>query len=138
MLTKIIYVSTRATRDVQLQKQEHVDIRKSSERNNSHEDITGILIATRSHFIQVLEGEAEDLEKVFSRIKKDERHYKVALKSDRLIKRRLFGSWAMNVVHIDSIAGVLYGYRFDLLDMDPYAMTYSAIAELIKLSGPRD
>lgn len=137
MLSKIIYISTRATTDYQAQKQENQDIQQSSWANNTDTDVTGLLVATNRHFIQILEGDAVRINALFESIKTDARHTRVELKASRLIEKRMFGGWAMNVIQINSIAAVIYGYRFDRLDIDPYALTYSAIAELIELSGSR-
>ena len=46
----------------------------SSTENNAKNEVTGILIATKTHFLQVLEGEFEALNKTFDRISRDDRH----------------------------------------------------------------
>lgn len=71
-------------------------ILETSTRNNSANGITGVLIATKSHFLQVLEGEFEPLNETFERISRDPRHDKIQLISFAEIEQRRFGEWAMH------------------------------------------
>lgn len=68
----------------------------SSTRNNPVEGITGVLIATETHFLQVLEGEYDALNATFERIARDTRHDTVRLISFTELEERQFGDWAMN------------------------------------------
>ena len=68
----------------------------SSTRNNSANGITGVLIATKTHFLQILEGEFEALNATFQRISSDSRHDKIQLISFTEIEERKFGEWAMH------------------------------------------
>jgi hypothetical protein len=71
-------------------------ILSSSTKNNSTNGITGVLIATRTHFLQILEGEFEALNATFQRISSDTRHDKIQLISFTGIEEREFGKWAMH------------------------------------------
>jgi hypothetical protein len=68
----------------------------SSTRNNPGEGITGVLVTTETHFLQVLEGEFEALNATFERIARDPRHDTVQLISFKEIEERRFGDWAMH------------------------------------------
>jgi hypothetical protein len=68
----------------------------SSSRNNPENDITGVLVATETHFLQILEGEFEALNATFERIARDTRHDTVQLLSFTEIKERQFADWAMH------------------------------------------
>jgi len=68
----------------------------SSTRNNAENGITGVLVATETHFLQVLEGEFEALNAAFERIARDTRHNTVQLISFTEIEERKFGEWAMH------------------------------------------
>jgi hypothetical protein len=68
----------------------------SSSRNNPGNDITGVLVATETHFLQVLEGEFEALNQTFERIARDTRHDTVQLISFTELEEREFGEWAMH------------------------------------------
>ena len=68
----------------------------SSSRNNPENDITGVLVATETHFLQILEGEFEALNATFERIARDTRHDTVQLISFTEIEERQFADWAMH------------------------------------------
>jgi hypothetical protein len=71
-------------------------ILESSTRNNPENDITGALVATETHFLQVLEGEFEALNATFERIARDNRHDTLQLISFTEINERQFADWAMH------------------------------------------
>ena len=68
----------------------------SSARNNSANDITGVLVVTETHFLQVLEGPFEPLNATFERISHDKRHEGTQLISFTEIEERKFTEWAMH------------------------------------------
>ena len=68
----------------------------SSARNNSTNGITGVLVVTETHFLQILEGEFEPLNATFERIARDTRHDTTQLISFIEIKERKFADWAMH------------------------------------------
>lgn len=71
-------------------------ILSSSTRNNPASDITGVLVATETHFLQVLEGEFETVNAILEQIFRDTRHEKVQLIRFAEIEERNFGEWAMH------------------------------------------
>jgi len=66
-----------------------------SETSNESCGVTGLLLASRTHFLQALEGNFEDVNSVFRRIARDERHEELSIIGFSLIDARLFGSWGM-------------------------------------------
>jgi len=68
----------------------------SSTRNNPENDITGVLVATETHFLQILEGEFKALNATFQRITRDKRHNTVQLIGFTEISERQFSDWAMH------------------------------------------
>jgi hypothetical protein len=68
----------------------------SSSRNNPDHDITGVLVVTDTHFLQVLEGPFEPLNATFERISRDTRHEETQLISFTQISERRFADWAMH------------------------------------------
>ena len=75
-----------------------LSITRESTPRNRRLNITGILLATNTHFFQVLEGEEKTLKSVFERIRKDPRHTDLELISHGPISRREFKDWAMKGV----------------------------------------
>lgn len=71
------------------------DILHTSEANNSTAGITGLLMATSSHYLQVLEGPFESINKTFMRIVKDSRHHEINLIGFTVVDARLFEGWGM-------------------------------------------
>jgi hypothetical protein len=72
----------------------------SSTRNNAANGVTGVLIATKTDFLQVLEGEFEALNATFERISRDARHDKIQLISFTEIEERRFSEWAMHGIDL--------------------------------------
>lgn len=66
-----------------------------SERNNEDLGITGTLLASEHHFLQVIEGKFEQVNKLFMTIVQDTRHHNIQLISFDLIDSRLFAGWGM-------------------------------------------
>lgn len=66
-----------------------------SEKNNETCGVTGLLLASRTHFLQALEGNFEDVNAVFRRIVRDERHAELSIIAFGVIDARLFGGWGM-------------------------------------------
>ena len=62
---------------------------------NANHGITGCLLYHKGQFIQLLEGEKEEVTALFERIKKDQRHHNVELLEQEEISERLFSDWSM-------------------------------------------
>ena len=71
------------------------DIVDRSRDLNRRNQISGALIATRTHFLQVLEGEFAPLNQTFFRIASDSRHENMELISYTQVEKRLFEGWVM-------------------------------------------
>ena len=71
--------------------------------NNLKDSIGGILLCTKSHFLQVLEGEFDKVNEAFMRIAHDPRHSNVKLISFHEVEKRLFHQWKLRVISIADI-----------------------------------
>ncbi len=76
------------------------ELAAKSARKNKSKEITGLLILSGEHFLQVLEGPAEAVNPLFHEIIKDKRHTNVTLLSYEQISRRHFADWSMHVVDL--------------------------------------
>ena len=76
---------------------------RASEERNQRDGITGILIATKTHFLQVLEGEYEPLNALFMRIARDTSHERIQLIGFTKVEERLFSRWAMHGIGVFSL-----------------------------------
>ncbi|MFT7032570.1 MAG: hypothetical protein ACJA2S_001070 [Cyclobacteriaceae bacterium] len=71
------------------------DILLKSKSRNKACNVTGILIRIEDRFIQLLEGEEEDVEKIYSSICRDIRHHHISKVLTGYRSERLFRDWAM-------------------------------------------
>ena len=71
-----------------------------SEDSNEDSGISGVLLATETHFLQVLEGGFDEINDLFMRIVRDPRHDEIRLIAFDCVESRLFGGWAMHGVGI--------------------------------------
>jgi hypothetical protein len=76
------------------------DILHTSEEHNLAHDITGIMLATNTHYLQVLEGKFEDVNAAFMNIVRDTRHDDIKLISFTVVDARLFAGWGMKGIGV--------------------------------------
>ena len=108
-MIQLIYVSTAAKR---ISKDDLQAILLTSIRFNSEKKITGLLLYDRGIFCQALEGEAEDVHALFSKILQDDRHTNIIKIFDDVIQQRDFSSWSMNCINLDYYdKKQIYGYK---------------------------
>ena len=91
-LCRVTYTS-RVARSVRFEDAEEI-ARGSAVRNDALA-VTGLLLYTPSHFIQVLEGEQAAVRSVLERIYADSRHSAIRLVLEQAIEHREFDRWAM-------------------------------------------
>jgi hypothetical protein len=85
------------------------EIETVSARRNQALGITGLLLATRSHFLQVLEGDMAAVNQVYNDIVRDDRHRDILLISYQQITEREFGQWAMKGTGVSLMGRVIAG-----------------------------
>jgi len=62
---------------------------------NARRDITGVLVFVDGVFLQVLEGEKDDVEDLMESIRRDPRHRDIKIFHEEEIDRRAFPTWRM-------------------------------------------
>jgi hypothetical protein len=92
MLSQLVYVSNRKAN---CSKEEIEKILRSCEVTNASLDITGVLLYSKTRFIQYLEGDARELLGLYDKIKGDKRHEKALIVSYGAIRSKEFPSWQM-------------------------------------------
>ena len=98
-LKRVVYVSEKTdVSDTTLK-----DIIASSKANNPEEDITGCLLSGSNSFLQLLEGPAEAINTLYSKISRDNRHKNVITLCDEKIDERLFLSWSMKLAPFENM-----------------------------------
>jgi hypothetical protein len=110
VLSQYLYISTAPT----LSRDEVDAILATSARNNPAREITGLLLYNGRNFLQLIEGEEEELVALMLRITEDPRHSGITVLDRRAIAQRTCPDWAMKRVMIaQSIAT-----RREMLDAD--------------------
>ena len=71
------------------------DIMHSSNVHNDEAEVSGILLASNTHYLQLLEGPYDRVNKTFMRIACDQRHCEIQLISFSIIDARIFDAWGM-------------------------------------------
>ncbi|MBN1667509.1 MAG: diguanylate phosphodiesterase [Anaerolineales bacterium] len=128
MLIHLIYCS--AARYL-LNQQELADLLCVGRRNNAKVDITGMLLYSQGSFFQVLEGDEQSVERLFSTIQQDPRHHSITVIVREPIASRSFSNWCMGFAEITSSeAGVLMG---DDVLADHYAFVGLGVSRARKL-----
>ncbi len=74
---------------------------KDARSNNALKDITGCLIYYDGTFVQLLEGEKQNVLELYKKIKSDDRHIDVHMFSEDDIQARAFPDWGMAYFPID-------------------------------------
>jgi len=98
MLSHLVYVSVRKEECTD----EEIDkILAACKRNNPKLDITGVLLYSKTHFLQYLEGDYKEISGLYEKIKPDTRHKNVVLITTGPIEERTFPSWEMGSKEID-------------------------------------
>jgi hypothetical protein len=98
-LKRVVYVSEKT--DVSDTTVE--DIIASSKKNNPEEDVTGCLLSGSNSFLQLLEGPADSIDTLYSKISTDNRHENVITLYDKKIDERLFLSWSMKLAPFENM-----------------------------------
>jgi Sensors of blue-light using FAD len=78
------------------------ELLKVSRVNNQAKAITGMLLYGNSSFIQVLEGNSEDIEFIYSVIQADTRHTNVTRILSGKINKRNFPDWKMGFMSVET------------------------------------
>ena len=98
-LKRVVYVSEKTNvSDTTLK-----NIIASSKKNNPEQDVTGCLLSGSNSFLQLLEGPADFIDTLYSKISKDNRHGNVVTLCDDKIDERLFLSWSMKLAPFENM-----------------------------------
>jgi hypothetical protein len=77
---------------------------------NARHHITGMLLYIQGTFLQILEGEAPEVDALYERIASDQRHRNVTLLIRQNVAERGFADWTMDYTTVDAQdAGTLAG-----------------------------
>jgi len=80
------------------------NILNKARKNNKEKNITGVLFVGSGFFMQTLEGEEEDIQEIFDKIKLDIRHNNVVIIGFSDLKKRRFENWSMACINTEIIS----------------------------------
>lgn len=95
MTYQIIYSSVGST---PMQLEDLEDLLEQAQCRNARKGITGALVYVDGHFLQILEGEREGVQKLMARISGDLRHEAVTVLQEGEIASAAFSDWNMAYV----------------------------------------
>ena len=78
-----------------LKKQDIEELLFQIREKNKRLAITGILLLIQGKFVQYIEGNSTEIDRVYSRIKKDSRHNELILLDSGKLESRQFKDWSM-------------------------------------------
>lgn len=64
--------------------------------NNEANHITGMMLFSDGSFLQVLEGEGDQMDILIKKIKRDPRHHSLVQIAAGSVEERMFGKWSMS------------------------------------------
>ena len=113
-LRRIVYTSQALK---QFSKRSLLDLLHDARAFNTIDNITGVLMHRKGNFLQVIEGESENVGDLLTRLLSDPRHYKVKIILDSSVDRHLFSNWTMGCADFDKPElSLIPGIRTDLSD----------------------
>jgi len=127
MLVRLTYASRAAAA---LDAEELAAILKTSRANNATAGITGVLCHADGHFVQVIEGGRDAVNRLYARIVADARHRDVTLLGYEHVGERRYAGWSMgqaNMARLNPALVLKYGASATL---DPFELSAPAVIAL--------
>jgi len=122
-LVRMVYVSTIVDR---LDSGALPRILEVAKENNEKHDLTGLLVFSSKHYLQVIEGGRKSVNQLLNNLYHDERHSHLLVLGMEEISQRIFSQWSMQFVPaIDATRQILLrnGVTHDYA---PYELPYKS------------
>lgn len=91
-MKQLVYASSTGK---ELSDNDLMKILEQSRKNNKARNITGMLLYADDSFLQVIEGDDEEIDSLYAVIAKDIRHQKPTVYVEKSIDQREFSEWEM-------------------------------------------
>jgi len=133
MLVRLVYASRSAS---PVTDEVVGSILAQSRKNNPEHGVTGVLCVCHSDvFLQVLEGGREEVNRIYSKVLRDDRHIDVTLLDYAEINQRRFSGWRMGRVDLDKVnAGIILKYS-EKPRLDPFMISGRVALTLLEELG---
>ncbi len=102
-LINLVYVSTSTRKWTE---DELIDLLNQSREQNAQRGITGMLLYKSGSFLQVMEGEEEQVMALYEKIQLDSRHHHVITVAKYPVSERGFHDWQMAFVNVNQLKDV--------------------------------
>jgi hypothetical protein len=107
------------------------DILVAARQHNARNGLTGLLVFNHAYFLQVIEGDRNQLKRLLPRLMADERHTDFALIRFASITQRQYANWSMGFVAAHAVNRAVL-LRHGVTDcFDPCNLTESAAHALL-------
>lgn len=104
-----------------------------SRKNNPETGVTGVLCVCHGGvFIQALEGGRVEVNQLYSKVLRDDRHTDVTLLEYAEISERRFSGWRMGRVDLDKVNTAVVLKYSEKPRLDPYGMSGSVALKLLE------
>ena len=78
------------------------DIHQTARHLNALDGVTGLLLFDGSRFLQIIEGSEAAIDNLVERLRKDSRHSAFEVRDERLVERRSFADWSMELLRVSA------------------------------------
>ena len=112
-LNQLVYVSQAVRK---MSAEDLRSIHATARTNNEHIDVTGSLFYNGGWFLQVLEGPAATLSKLYDKIERDPRHKNSRVLYNEPATFRTFPRWNMNMTNLDDRQADKYDELVEVID----------------------
>jgi len=112
-LNQLVYVSQAVRK---MSAEDLRSIHATARTNNEHIDVTGSLFYNGGWFLQVLEGPAATLSKLYEKIERDPRHKNSRVLYNEPATFRTFPRWNMNMTNLDDRQADKYDELVEVID----------------------
>jgi hypothetical protein len=128
-MQQIIYASTALTGlglcDVQ-------EILTTAHNKNKEFDLSGMLLYNRNYFLQLIEGNVNQLSNLMHNIKNDTRHHDIFIIGTKEIENRDFEEWSMGFVNDSRYLKEVMQKELDISSFNPYEFEYEQAKSLLR------
>lgn len=100
MRLKTLTYTSRARLD--LADEDLAQIHQSARHLNALDGISGLLLFDGSRFLQIVEGAEDAVDNLVERLRMDPRHSAFEVRDERLVERRSFPDWSMELVRVSA------------------------------------
>lgn len=128
MIWRVVYISRRCATDDELS-----DLLSEARVRNATEDVSGVLLADRSHFVQAVEGSRPAIADLAMRLMGDPRHTEMRFLASGPDEVRWFSDWKMALV-VPGSRGASLKRRFGKAEFEGAAALFETLMAAVETS----